>query len=199
MDHSATTVQGMTGSRGFGVLGAFAAMFMVGTGVTVSAELIAGDNTVYIKSDGKTEGSVPADRSRPGLADLPTQVLLGELPAALLGPRTPSSRALLIGIGSGVTLGALLEGGGPGRRLANVDVLELEPAYLDVLRRADAIFNSAAGCIVCVSAAEPGPWATCSMAPSCAGAAEACARSALHTFICSRNAARASALPSDIT
>lgn len=30
----------MTGSRGFGVVGAFAAMFMVGTGVTVSAELV---------------------------------------------------------------------------------------------------------------------------------------------------------------
>ena len=30
----------MTGSRGFGIFGAFAAMFMVGTGVTVSAELV---------------------------------------------------------------------------------------------------------------------------------------------------------------
>ncbi len=105
----------------------------VGREAVVSVELVAEQNTVYFKSNGKVEGSVPADRGRPSLADLPTQILLGELAASIRFGRDGAD-ALLIGLGSGVTLGALLEGCGDSYRPRSVDVIELEPEFLRVLR-----------------------------------------------------------------
>ena len=103
-----------------------------GAEVIVSVELDELANTVYVKGNGKVEGSVPADPTRGSLADLPTQVLLGELAADLSWPAAPEN-ALLIGLGSGVTLNALLEGAGKGQRPDHVDVIELEPAFLQAL------------------------------------------------------------------
>ncbi|MBI4606553.1 MAG: hypothetical protein HY721_31705 [Planctomycetes bacterium] len=99
----------------------------------VSVELDREANTVYVRGNGKVEGSVPADPSRPSLADLPTQILLGSLAADLLhGER--GRRALLVGLGSGVTLGALLEGGGGVFAPSDVDVVEIERAFLEAIR-----------------------------------------------------------------
>ena len=63
-------------------------------------------------------------------ADLPTQVLLGELP--MLVHRQPST-ALVIGLGSGVTLGSLLR-----HPLERVDCVEISPEVVE----ASALFDS---------------------------------------------------------
>ncbi len=76
--------------------------------------------TVHAKANGKAEGTVPADPAQASRADLPTQILLGVLPA-LLGK---GGSAGLIGLGSGTTLGSLHKTtGGP------IDILEIEPAF----------------------------------------------------------------------
>jgi hypothetical protein len=102
--------------------------------VIVSVDLDPESNTVYVRGNGKVEGSVPADRSKPSLADLPTQVLLGELPAELFSHRQDDWSALLVGLGSGVTLGALVEGAGGGSPPAAVDVIEIEAGFLAAIR-----------------------------------------------------------------
>ena len=105
-----------------------------GREVVVSVEVEPATNTVFVRGNGKVEGSVPFDRSRPSLADLPTQVLLGELPMALTSGRA-AREVLLIGLGSGVTLGALLESKGDGQ----VDVIEIEKAFYDAVRSPAAL------------------------------------------------------------
>jgi len=113
-----------------------------GREVLVSVEAERGINTVFVRGNGKAEGSVPLDPEKASLADLPTQILLGELPLNLLhGVRRP--RVLLIGLGSGVTLGAMFPAGAaaPGRTAAprpQVDVVEIEAAFYEAIRRPEA-------------------------------------------------------------
>ena len=110
---------------------------VAGREVIVSVEAERAVNTLYVRGNGKVEGSLPLDRAAPSLADMPTQVLLGELPVALLPPTT-RPRLLLIGLGSGVSLGACLHAGatrfGPGA----VDVIEIEQAFLHALQSESA-------------------------------------------------------------
>jgi len=103
-----------------------------GREVIVTVELDESEEvaTVTVRGNGKVEGSVPADPAKRSLADLPTQVLLGALPTSLIA-EGPSRSALLIGLGSGVTLGALLEGAGA---LHATDVIEIEPAFLEAIQ-----------------------------------------------------------------
>jgi hypothetical protein len=103
-----------------------------GREVLVTVEIDREANTVYVRGNGKVEGSVPADRSRPSRADMPTQVLLGAFPAALYR-RVPGAEALLIGLGSGVTLGALADAEA-GFRPGAIDAIEVEEAYADAIR-----------------------------------------------------------------
>ncbi|HVR73230.1 MAG TPA: hypothetical protein VMT52_02820 [Planctomycetota bacterium] len=104
-----------------------------GREVIVSVERNTGLNTVSVLGNGKVEGSVPADRGLPSLADLPTQILLGRLPVELFHSRSETS-VLLIGLGSGVTLGAV-SGLAPSRpQDARVDVFEIEEAFLQAIR-----------------------------------------------------------------
>ena len=98
-----------------------------GRDVIVSVELDAAANTVYVRGNGKVEGSVPLDPTRRSLADMPTQTLLGEIPGVLLGG--PERRFLLIGLGSGVTAGALERSA----RGGTVEVIEIEDAYRKAL------------------------------------------------------------------
>jgi spermidine synthase len=103
-----------------------------GREVIVSVELDREANTVYVLGNGKVEGSVPFDRARTSKADLPTQLLLGMAPP-LVAPGGEDSSFLLIGLGSGVTLGAILD---TRERLGAggaIDVVELEPAYLEAI------------------------------------------------------------------
>lgn len=105
-----------------------------GREVIVSVDLHPDSNTVYVRGNGKVEGSVPADRSKPSLADLPTQVLLGALPSELYAHRQDEWSALLIGLGSGVTLGALLGDASGDSAPVAVDVIEIEPGFLTAIR-----------------------------------------------------------------
>ena len=103
-----------------------------GSEAIVTVELAAATNTVFVRSNGKVEGSVPADIARPSLADLPTQILLGELPAELLA-RPRESDVLVLGLGCGVTLGALLSSPSAPDP-ARVDVIEIEEAFLRAIQ-----------------------------------------------------------------
>ncbi|WP_141731080.1 fused MFS/spermidine synthase [Oligoflexus tunisiensis] len=82
---------------------------------TVSVFNISG--TLSLAIDGKT------DASTGGNADMSTQILLAHLPA-LLAPRT--DEALLVGLGSGVSLGSLLK-----YPVSHVDVLEISQAVVE--------------------------------------------------------------------
>lgn len=62
-------------------------------------------------------------------ADMPTQIMLGQLPV-LLAPRTDN--ALIVGFGSGVSVGATLQSG-----IKALECVELEPKVID----AGALFN----------------------------------------------------------
>jgi spermidine synthase len=75
----------------------------------------------------------PAGTGAEPLGDLPTQVLSGELPL-LLAPRIDD--VMVIGLGSGVTLGSVLR-----QRVQHVDSLELEAAVV----RASRFFEAHSG------------------------------------------------------
>jgi spermidine synthase len=82
---------------------------------TVSVFNISG--TLSLAIDGKT------DASTGGNADMSTQILLAHLPA-LLAPK--ADQALLVGLGSGVSLGSLLK-----YPVSHVDVLEISEAVVE--------------------------------------------------------------------
>ncbi|MBI4586737.1 MAG: hypothetical protein HY717_22210 [Planctomycetes bacterium] len=103
-------------------------VFEPGREVLVTVELDSEANTLYVRGNGKAEGSVPWDRAQPSRADLPTQALLGALPALL----RPGASAAVIGLGSGVTLGAAFQMG-----LAPIDALEIEAGFRRALERAE--------------------------------------------------------------
>ena len=88
-----------------------------GAEAVISIERVG--ETVFVKANGKVEGSVPAHPDRVGLADLPTQILLG----ALAGILKPDGATAVIGLGSGMTLGAAWRSG-----VGTLDLLEIEPA-----------------------------------------------------------------------
>jgi predicted membrane-bound spermidine synthase len=93
---------------------------------TVTIERLPHVNTVYLKNNGKVDGSAPIDAARPSAADMATQVSLAAAPLALVeAPR----RALVIGAGGGVTAGAALA-----FPLERVDLVEIEGEVLRALR-----------------------------------------------------------------
>ena len=107
-----------------------------GREVIVSVDADREVNTLYVRGNGKPEGSVPLDPERRSLADLPTQLLLGIVPALLIADR-PHSPTLMIGLGSGMSLGALVRTRRATGATGRVDIVELEPAYLEALRHAE--------------------------------------------------------------
>lgn len=76
----------------------------------VNIEAAPDHNTVYLRVGGRVEGTVPMDDTRPSLADLPTELLLGVLPYLERGAET---RTLVLGVGGGTTLAAAVETLGP--------------------------------------------------------------------------------------
>jgi spermidine synthase len=84
-----------------------------GASDTVSVERWAGDEIV-LRVNGKADASALGDRD--------TQMLLGHLPAVL---HPGSRRALVIGYGSGMTVGALLQ-----HPIEAVDVVEISPEVI---------------------------------------------------------------------
>jgi len=98
-------------------------------GLTCAVAVFRTTQSLSLLVNGKPDASVPPGLVEPvgagrpvPLGDLPTQVLMGELPL-LVAPRADD--VLVIGLGSGVTLGSVLNH--PVRR---VDCLELEPAVV---------------------------------------------------------------------
>jgi spermidine synthase len=85
---------------------------------TVSVHKSKGSENVYLKVNGKVEAST--------VGDMPTQVLLGQIPM-LISPN--QDNVLVIGLGSGVTVGSV--GTSPAKRIT---VVELEPAVVEASR-----------------------------------------------------------------
>lgn len=93
---------------------------------TVTVERLPHVNTVYLKNNGKVDGSAPIDSREPSAADMATQVSLAAAPLALHArPR----EALVIGMGGGVTAGAALA-----FPLERLDLVEIEGEVLRALR-----------------------------------------------------------------
>jgi spermidine synthase len=84
-----------------------------GVNTTVSVERI--EAGTVLKVNGKPDASTSTD--------MPTQILLGAVPM-LFGP--PPERVLVIGLASGITVGAVAR-----HPVAQIDVAEIEPAVVD--------------------------------------------------------------------
>lgn len=85
---------------------------------TVSVHHSKTSKNIYLKVNGKVEAST--------IGDMPTQVLLGQIPMLL---SRQQDDVLVIGLGSGVTVGSV--GRFPARRIT---VVELEPAVVEASR-----------------------------------------------------------------
>jgi len=94
---------------------------------TVTVERFPLANTIYLKNNGKVEGSAPIDPARPSAADMMTQVLLAKAPLAIHGA---AREVLVIGLGSGVTAGAAVA-----FPEARVRVVEIEAEVVEAVRR----------------------------------------------------------------
>jgi len=93
------------------------------TTVTVGSE--PAGNVIYLKNDGKVDATVPADPGKPAPnSNMITQILLGQLPV-LVHPGAVA-RALVIGYGSGTSVGSMLQS----PSVDQVVVAELEEAVL---------------------------------------------------------------------
>jgi len=91
-------------------------------------------NARVLKTDGKIEGAVPIDITKPSRADLSTPIALASFPF-LLSTKTPQN-ACVIGLGTGVTLGALLS-----YKIKHIDAVEIEPAVVAALTDPGELFN----------------------------------------------------------
>jgi spermidine synthase len=92
-------------------------------------------NAFFLKSNGKIEAGKPIDPSIPSKADMITQVLLGAIPIVL---NPDSQKAILIGMGSGITL-KTLSLAGSNQKLKQIDVCEIESR---VFEAADRFFTN---------------------------------------------------------
>ncbi len=93
--------------------------------ITVVKDRLA--NAILLKSNGKVEAGLPLDYSKPSKADLGTQVLLGVLPLAV---KDDSKSALLIGMGSGVSLESLAIAS-KNSEMQRIDVCEIEKVIFE--------------------------------------------------------------------
>jgi spermidine synthase len=84
-------------------------------GISSTVSVHRRDDTVFLRVNGKTDAS--------NKSDMHTQLMLGHIPA-LLHPNPKN--ALVIGLGSGITVGALSE-----YRLNQIDVVEIEPSVVE--------------------------------------------------------------------
>ena len=92
-------------------------------------------NAIFLKSNGKIEAGKPIDSNLPSKADMITQVLLGAIPV-IVNPE--SQKAILIGMGSGITL-KTLSLAGYNQNLKQIDVCEIESR---VYEAADRFFTN---------------------------------------------------------
>ena len=105
-----------------------------GMNSTVTVEKNAPHNIIFLKNNGKVEAALPLDWSKPApTSDARTQVLLGTLP--LLNNNISGIDVLVIGLGSGITAGAMLQSD----RINKLTICELEPAVFSASRFFDAV------------------------------------------------------------
>jgi spermidine synthase len=105
-----------------------------GMSSTVTVETNVRHNVIFLKNNGKVEAALPIDwQKQAPTSDASTQVLLGALP--VLNCNVNNMDALLIGLGSGITAGTMLEND----RLARLKICELEPAVLAASHLFDAV------------------------------------------------------------
>lgn len=90
-----------------------------GSGATVSVHRHPNDDQRFLKINGKTDAS--------NVDDMPTQLMLGHVPM-LLHPE--SKKALVVGLGAGVTAGAIASHPG----VARLDIVELLPEVVEAAR-----------------------------------------------------------------
>jgi spermidine synthase len=102
-------------------------------GLTCTIGVFRTTRSLTLLNNGKPDASVPPGLGGPvpagakePLGDLPTQVLVGQLPL-LLAPRIDD--VMVVGLGSGVTLGSVLR-----QDVRHVDSLELEAAVVHASR-----------------------------------------------------------------
>lgn len=100
-----------------------------GAGSTICVKLDQKNNSTYLIRNGKVEARIPFNSSRPSpLSDLPTHVLLGQLPSLFC--RSESQEVLQIGYGSGTTSDYLyvLD------RVKSIDAVDLEESIFKAAR-----------------------------------------------------------------
>jgi spermidine synthase len=90
-------------------------------GISATVSVSESEGVTGLRINGKMDASATSDPN--AKSDMPTQLMAGHLPA-LLHP--DPKRAFVIGLGSGVTVGALTQ-----HALERIDVAELEPAVIE--------------------------------------------------------------------
>ena len=96
-------------------------------GKTATVHLVRYGDTLSLRTNGKSDGSVNVDPADPPGSDEVTMVLTGALPLAL---RPGARSAAVIGIGTGLTTHTLLQD----LELERVDTVEIEAAMADAAR-----------------------------------------------------------------
>jgi spermidine synthase len=96
-------------------------------GKTATVHLVAYGETVSIRTNGKSDGSINMDRAGTRGSDEITMVLTGALPLAL---KPGAKSAAVIGVGTGLTMHALLQS----LTLERVETVEIEAAMAEAAR-----------------------------------------------------------------
>ncbi|HEV8700918.1 MAG TPA: fused MFS/spermidine synthase [Candidatus Polarisedimenticolia bacterium] len=112
-------------------------ILMFEEGLTCTVQVIRTTPLLALQINGKPDASVPSGLTDPYartipavLGDLPTQVLMAHLPLMLA---KTSDRVLVVGLGSGVTLGSVLK-----HPVRHVECIEIEDAVVRASRFFDA-------------------------------------------------------------
>jgi spermidine synthase len=100
-------------------------LLMYDEGITATVSVRKDWNTISLAINGRTNAS--------DLGDMPTQVMLGQLPL-LLAPRMRNG--LVVGFASGVTVGSVLQS-----PIESLDCVELEPATIKASRYFEHVNN----------------------------------------------------------
>jgi predicted membrane-bound spermidine synthase len=96
-------------------------------GKTATVHLVAYQDATSIRTNGKSDGSINMDRDGPRGSDEITMVLTGAIPLAL---KPAAKSAAVIGIGTGLTMHALLQS----TTLESVETVEIEAAMAEAAR-----------------------------------------------------------------
>ena len=96
-------------------------------GKTATVHLVAYDEVLSIRTNGKSDGSINMDRAGARGSDEITMVLTGAIPLAL---KPEAKSAAVIGIGTGLTMHALLQN----LALERVETVEIEAAMAQAAR-----------------------------------------------------------------